>query len=52
MTRSAWTVTSPSTSFIVAGSSGIWPAVNSRLPALIACEYGPIAAGASEVEMT
>ena len=30
----------------VAGSSGIWPAVKTKLPLLIACEYGPIACGA------
>src|SRR5262249_46042814 len=31
----------------VFGSSGIWPERNSRLPARMACEYGPMAAGAS-----
>ena len=30
----------------VAGSSGIWPETNSREPARIAWEYGPIAGGA------
>ena len=32
--------------FIVIGSSGICPEQNNREPALIACEYGPMAAGA------
>src|SRR5690606_41062214 len=31
--------------------SGIWPAVNTRFPSLIACEYGPIAPGALSVLM-
>src|SRR6476620_10049399 len=37
----------PSTSWPVFGSSGICPDMYSVLPARIACEYGPIAAGAS-----
>src|SRR3954466_4556036 len=39
--------TPPATSWPVAGSSGICPDRNSRLPALMAWEYGPIAAGAA-----
>src|SRR3954465_2860705 len=42
--------TPPGTSWPVAGSSGICPERNSRPPALIACEEGPIAAGAEDVE--
>ena len=34
----------------VAGSSGIWPETNSSDPARTAWEYGPIAAGADDVE--
>jgi len=36
----------PTTTAVYLGSSGIWPDVKSRFPALTACEYGPIAAGA------
>jgi hypothetical protein len=32
------------------GSSGIWPLQKRNLPLRTACEYGPIAAGASFVE--
>jgi hypothetical protein len=32
------------------GSRAIWPAVKRRPPAITACEYGPIAAGAPDVE--
>src|SRR6266702_2210835 len=42
---------SPSTRFPVAGSIGTCPETKSRLPALMACEYGPIAAGSAGVEM-
>lgn len=38
-------ILSPTTS-PVAGSTGIWPDANTKLPAIFAWEYGPIAAGA------
>src|SRR5690606_35692377 len=47
--RRAWAARSPGTSAPVAGSSGIWPERKTVLPARVACEYGPIAAGASPV---
>ena len=34
---------------IDAGSSGIWPDRKTRLPARMACEYVPIAAGAASL---
>jgi hypothetical protein len=37
--------------FASSGSSGIWPEQKTKLPTRMACEYGPTAAGASEVEM-
>jgi len=37
---------------LVLGSSGIWPDKYTVSPTLIACEYGPIAAGAFGVEIT
>ncbi len=46
MTRVVWTRMSPRTSCPVAGSSGICPEMNRRLPARMAGEYGPIAGGA------
>ena len=39
----------PVTSSPVVGSRGICPAVNTRFPATVACEYGPMAAGALSV---
>src|SRR6266404_5254125 len=36
----------------VAGSSGICPEINTKPFALMACEYGPMACGALEVETT
>src|SRR6476646_10415764 len=50
-TRSAWATTSPATIWPVAGSSAIWPAVKTKPFATIACEYGPMAAGARSVWM-
>ncbi len=41
---------SPETMVPVAGSSGIWPEMNRRLPARRAGEYGPMAAGAFGLE--
>jgi hypothetical protein len=52
MTRSVWATMSPSDIWPVAGSSAICPAVKRNPPLAIACEYGPIAAGASLVAMT
>src|SRR5688572_21951986 len=49
-TRCVGTVMSPSTITPLAGSSGIWPETKSSEPARIACEYGPMAAGAADVE--
>ena len=40
----------PGTKAPVLGSIGICPEVNSMLPTRIACEYGPMAAGASGVD--
>src|SRR5438067_2393691 len=48
-TRSVCALTSPSTTLFVAGSRAIWPAAKTKPPALIACEYGPAAGGASFV---
>src|SRR5258706_5946628 len=42
----------PSTMFPVAGSKPTCPAVKIMPLVLMACEYGPMALGASEVEMT
>jgi len=42
---------SPLTTIIYDGSSGIWPDMNIRSFAFIACEYGPMAAGAFSVFM-
>src|SRR5437762_8595311 len=50
MTRRVCAATSPSTIEPVAGSRAIWPEAKSRWPARIACEYGPIAWGASGLE--
>src|SRR6188768_1358999 len=41
---------SPATTWPVDGSSGIWPDRNRNGPAAMAWLYGPIAAGASDVE--
>src|SRR5690606_37856187 len=46
---SVCSVIPPLTTSMVAGSRAIWPAVKRKPPALTACEYGPIALGASEV---
>jgi exodeoxyribonuclease III len=51
-TRSVWARTSPATSSPVRGSSGICPEQKTSPPATMACEYGPIAAGAASVAMT
>src|SRR5690606_12195968 len=48
-TLSVCSVIPPLTTSMVAGSRAIWPAVKRKPPALTACEYGPIALGASEV---
>ena len=46
---SAWvSIVSPETA-PVAGSTGIWPEINYIFPETLACEYGPIAAGAFAV---
>ena len=50
-TRSVCAATSPGTIWPVAGSSGICPLRKTSPPARTACEYGPIAAGASFVAM-
>ena len=49
--RRAWTVMSPSTNCMVAGSSGIWPDRYTAPPAATACEYGPDGLGARSVAM-
>src|SRR5215469_16763880 len=46
-TRRACAVMSPGTSAPVAGSIGVWPEKYSVLPQRTACEYGPMALGAS-----
>src|SRR5882724_6750465 len=51
-TRSVCAAISPGTSRPVAASSATRQAVNTNPPALIACEYGPMALGASGVEIT
>jgi hypothetical protein len=51
ITRLVCALTSPGTISPVFGSSGIWPEQKTKLPIRMACEYGPTAAGASEVEM-
>src|SRR5512135_825907 len=51
-TRRVCAAMSPSIIWLINGSIGIWPAVNIKLPARIACEYGPIACGASSVTIT
>src|SRR5690606_28614065 len=51
ITRSVCAATPPCTISPVAGSSGIWPAVNTRLPATMAWLYGPMASGARSVRM-
>src|SRR5271166_1833587 len=51
-TRSVCREMSSPTNFPVAGSNGIWPEQNTNKPAAIPWEYGPIAAGASVVEIT
>src|SRR5690242_6958500 len=50
-TRRACVAMSPSTSWPVAGSSGIWPDRKTKPPLRTACEYGPMAAGACSVEI-
>ena len=50
-TRCVCAEMSPSTRLPVAGSIGTWPETKSRLPALMAWEYGPMAFGA-DVEDT
>src|ERR1051325_8774204 len=49
MTRSVCALTSPLSSSPVAGSSATWPEQNTMPSALMACEYGPMACGASLV---
>ena len=51
MTCSVCVLMSSPTSTPLAGSSAICPEQKSRAPALIACEYGPTAAGALELEI-
>src|SRR5512146_1862155 len=51
-TRRVCAGTSPSISLLTAGSIGVCPAQNTRPFTRIACEYGPIALGASSVLMT
>src|ERR1700731_2172461 len=43
--------TSPLTNSLVRGSNGIWPDTQTVLPTRTACEYVPMAAGASVVEI-
>ena len=50
-TRRVCAAMSPSTIWPVAGSSGTWPDTNSSWPARRAGEYGPMAFGASGLEM-
>src|SRR5208282_3049346 len=50
-TRSVCAATSPVTTCCVAGSIAICPEVKINPLALMACEYGPMACGASLVEM-
>src|SRR6266850_8594068 len=50
ITRSVCAFTSPSATLFVAGSRAIWPAAKTNPPALMACEYGPAAGGASFVD--
>ena len=49
-TRRVCGAMSPATRLPVAGSMGTWPETNSRLPALMACEYGPDRRRADGVE--
>src|SRR5439155_22265153 len=49
-TRRVCAAISPGTIWPDLGSSGIWPLQKRNLPLRTACEYGPIAAGASFVE--
>src|SRR5579859_122051 len=51
-TRSVCSAIPPLTTFPVAGSMATCPETNTMPAALIACEYGPIACGASFVAMT
>src|SRR5579872_6535081 len=51
-TRSVWAETSPSSTCWVDGSIATCPETKTNPLARIACEYGPIACGASFVEIT
>src|SRR5580700_7004826 len=51
-TRSVWTATSPPSTCWVDGSMATCPETKTNSSVRIACEYGPIACGASLVEIT